>query len=282
MKLYVVSENTAVAGSHFKERFGLGLCIVTGSKTILIDCGPDESFLYNMNLLGVDVTSVDYMIITHAHYDHGGGLKAFFQENKTAGTYLSQDCGQAYYSNNLQTSVYKYIGLDSELLKCNRDRLTVIEGNYRIDENVSLFHIIRYPGFFFPKMNNNLYVRNNGKYIRDVFLHEMAVLIQEDGKNHIFTGCAHSGVTNMVRTVEDKAGISDISTVIGGFHLVNPGTKTIGEESGTVEKLAEELESYHIGKILTGHCTGHDGFQLLKSRYHGTIDCMTTGMIVDL
>jgi 7,8-dihydropterin-6-yl-methyl-4-(beta-D-ribofuranosyl)aminobenzene 5'-phosphate synthase len=282
MKVYVVSENTAVADSHFKERFGLGLCVVTDDKTILIDCGPDESFLYNMDLLGLDVTSVDYIIITHAHYDHGGGLRAFLQENKTAGIYLSQGCGLAYYSDNLQTSLYKYIGLDSDILQHNRDRLTVIKGNCRIDEHVSLFHITRYPGFFFPKMNNNLYVRKNGTYVKDDFLHEMTVLIEEDRQNHIFTGCAHSGVTNMVRTVEDETGISDISTVIGGFHLVNPGTKTIGEESRTVEKLAEELESYHIGKILTGHCTGDDGFQLLKSRYHGNIDRMTTGMVIDL
>lgn len=76
MLIKVLIENTAIS-KDFGCEHGLSLYIETGDRKILFDVGASELFLENAKKLGVDVSDVDYLVISHGHYDHGGGLRAF-------------------------------------------------------------------------------------------------------------------------------------------------------------------------------------------------------------
>jgi Metal-dependent hydrolases of the beta-lactamase superfamily II len=281
MKISVVSENTSTISSDFIARFGLGIVIQINNKLVLIDCGPDNSFTHNMNKLNISIQDIDYCIITHGHYDHGGGLEEFLLKNAKAQVFMSSQANKQFYSNNLQTQDYKYIGLNQELLIKYAQRINFISTDIKIDNQITLNTINRNSNNFFPKMNSNLYVYDQGKYINDDFSHELAVLLNENDKNVIVTGCAHSGVTNMIDTVLEKNSLHQIHTIVGGFHLVNPGTKKLGEPEDNIISLTTQLNNYNISNILTGHCTGIDGFELLKKYYHGNTTSLTTGLEID-
>lgn len=282
MKVSVISENTSTLDDGFIERFGFGTVFRINGKNIMVDCGPDESFIGNLQRLNIPVQDIDMCIISHGHYDHGGGLPAFLERNKKAKVYLSEKCMHDYFSNNLQTGEYKYIGLDHSIFGKYSDRIVRFAGDLEIDENVSLFGIKKNAKNFYPKMNANLYIKTNGEYVHDSFDHEIAVLLSENGKNAIVTGCAHSGVTNMIETVIEKAKIRKIDALIGGFHLVNPGTKKLGENEENVIRLAADLKKYDIGIILTGHCTGTDGYEIIKKQYERPIVNITTGFETEI
>ena len=62
-----------------------------------MDTGKDGSFIENARLMGIDIKSVDFAVISHFHYDHAGGLLDFMTENKTAKVYMSKASFDEYY-----------------------------------------------------------------------------------------------------------------------------------------------------------------------------------------
>ena len=108
MKIVTLLENTAscpgVAPQH-----GLSLYIETEEWKILFDMGQDDTFAVNAEQLGIDLSKVNLAVLSHGHYDHGGGLAAFLRMNKTAPVYIHTDAFGHYYNG-----IEKYIGLDPD------------------------------------------------------------------------------------------------------------------------------------------------------------------------
>ena len=78
MKISVLAENTA-CDNLFDCEHGLSLYIDTGKNKILFDMGQSNLFEKNAEKLGIDLSEVDIAILSHGHYDHGGGLKRFWK-----------------------------------------------------------------------------------------------------------------------------------------------------------------------------------------------------------
>ncbi len=77
MKISVLIEDYCPKGG-FRGEHGLSLLVEAGETTILLDTGQGDSFLYNARAMGIDLASVDAVVLSHAHYDHGGGLSALY------------------------------------------------------------------------------------------------------------------------------------------------------------------------------------------------------------
>ena len=89
MKISVLVENTS--RDNYCTEHGLSLYIALNSgKNILFDMGQGNLFLKNAQLLGCDIKDVDSAIISHGHYDHGGGLRYFMNLNDKANVYIQQ------------------------------------------------------------------------------------------------------------------------------------------------------------------------------------------------
>ena len=83
MIIKTLVENTSIS-KDFGNEHGLSLYIETNALKILFDVGASKLFLKSAEKLGVNITDVDFLVISHGHYDHGGGLKNFFKENTKA------------------------------------------------------------------------------------------------------------------------------------------------------------------------------------------------------
>ena len=109
MKICTLMENTAVS-EEFTSSHGLSFYIETKNHRILFDMGPDGSFLENAKKLGIDISGVDFAILSHGHYDHGGGLKAFLEANQRGfGTYTEESV-RLFRAHDPDGSL-RYIGL---------------------------------------------------------------------------------------------------------------------------------------------------------------------------
>ena len=109
MKITSLVENTCSNGNYDVEH-GLSLYIETEDKKILFDMGQTDLFVKNANIMGVDLSDVDVAVLSHGHYDHGGGLGKFLEINQKAPVYLSRYAFGKYYNGSS-----KYIGLDMDL-----------------------------------------------------------------------------------------------------------------------------------------------------------------------
>ena len=82
MNITSLLENTT-AHSDVAVEHGLSLYIETEQHKLLFDMGQTNLFAKNAVVLGVDLSSVDIAVLSHGHYDHGGGLLTFLEQNKT-------------------------------------------------------------------------------------------------------------------------------------------------------------------------------------------------------
>ena len=96
MKLYVLSENTAL-NEDFSSEHGLSVYIESKGRHILFDMGQGALYSDNAKKLGLDIKRIDTAIISHGHYDHGGGLSHFLRENDTAPVYIKDSAYRVHH-----------------------------------------------------------------------------------------------------------------------------------------------------------------------------------------
>lgn len=252
MRITTLIENSpGTRGCAFEH--GLSLYIETQRHRLLMDTGASSAILGNAEKLGIDLTRVDTVILSHGHYDHTGGVRAFAAVNPTADIYLRADADGAFYHGD------KYIGIDRAILSLPQLRKT--EGTLTIDEELSLFAGASGTRHR-PESNLELSRRDpDGTVRQDDFSHEQYLVIREGDKHVLLSGCAHNGILNILdRYRALYHGEPDL--VISGFHMKKNADYT-DTEIRTIRAIAEELKQTDT-VYYTGHCTGEPAFAIMR------------------
>lgn len=246
MRITVLLENTTERGDMLTEH-GLSLYIEGESKNILFDAGQSDAFARNASRLGIDLAKADLAILSHGHYDHGGGLRAFMDINSSAPVYIDRRAFGSFFN-----AKGKYIGLDASLAKS--DRLIYTDGDMRIEGVGELCRLKKQIGGAtgLPDICLGLSEMRDGRLCRDEFLHEQYLLIEEDQKRVLFSGCSHRGIIDIAEQFRPDV-------LVGGFHL---SKLEDGELLGDIVKRLELLGT----RFYTCHCTGRA--QYLEMRKH--------------
>jgi 7,8-dihydropterin-6-yl-methyl-4-(beta-D-ribofuranosyl)aminobenzene 5'-phosphate synthase len=280
VKITTLIENTAVEGAaQLKPEHGISLFIEHRGKNILFDTGSSDLFARNAEALGIDLKRVDFLVLSHAHFDHAGGLARFMELNPTAPVVLLSRARQETYLKIL--FIKKYIGIDRKLFDTHAARFRFFDDPLELSPGVSVMANTVQEEHR-PSGNRMLYIRQGTSFVPDPFNHELILVMDEDDGSVVFTGCSHNGILNMLASVYRLRPGIRIKAVFGGFHLMNPITKKMSEKPETVESIAAKLKSLPAGKIYTGHCTGPDAFALLKKGLGDRVAEFTTGMAVDI
>ena len=239
---------------------GLSFYVETKNHKLLFDTSPSEVVLRNAQKLGVDLTAVDTVILSHGHYDHSGGIIAFMELNPNAKIYMQHNAGGDYYAYDGEDKGFRYIGIDKKILSLPQVQL--LEGDTKIDDELQLFTVDK-RAFPLPSTNKRLRELHGVEYKQDEFKHEQNLLLTADEKKILFCGCAHNGILNVMETLERKFGkelLPDL--VIGGFHLMKR-TEFSEADTAEVTEIANRLKSYKA-HFATCHCTGLPVFNQMK------------------
>lgn len=282
MRVVALIENTRLEGREdLVAEHGLSLYIECGDKHILFDTGATEAFDQNAEKLGVNLQEVDVLVVSHHHYDHGGGLARFLEANHKAKIYLRKSAEEDYYFRALGI-ISKYVGLDQELLQEQADRLEFIDSFTEILPGVYILTEIAHQ-YALPKGNRRLFVKKGNTHSLDSFEHELIMVVREGDELVVFTGCAHNGILNMIAAVTRQFRDVVIKAVFGGFHLIGlPILNTMAGSKGEVRSIGEELLKYPIERVYTGHCTGMKAYRVLKGVMAEKLEHFPTGSDVVL
>ncbi|MBQ2854882.1 MAG: MBL fold metallo-hydrolase [Oscillospiraceae bacterium] len=259
MKITVLTENTALRPDLLAEH-GLSLYIETQTHRILFDAGQTDAFSKNAEKLGVDLKAVDFCVLSHGHYDHGGGLKRFLEINDHAPVYLSRHAFGEYFSSG------KYIGLDPKLE--NHPRLIPVGDVLEIVPGMTLIScndLLR--PFSFGVFGQS--VRKNGIHQDDAYLHEQYLLVEENGQKFCFSGCSHKGVLNILHWFRPDV-------FFGGFHFIR-----MDPEGRELAEAARKLQAFPT-RYFTGHCTGAEQYAALKETLDHRLEYLHTGTVIEL
>ena len=256
MKIHILCENTALS-PEFKAEHGLSLYIESAGQKILFDFGQSDIFAENAEKLGLDLREIDFAFLSHGHYDHGGGIKSFMEINHHAPIYISPAAFGPYY--NAQD---KYIGLEQSLKGNPRFRI--------LNEAIELNNAELYPAFNelnFPLDSAGLQEKSDTGFIPDSFSHEQYLLLNEDGRRILISGCSHRGILNIAEHFKPDV-------LIGGFHFMKQEIKD--GKNPILDKAAEILNSLPC-TYYTCHCTGLSQYEYLKNLMGNRLNYLSSG-----
>lgn len=273
MRVCNLVENVASDNGCIAEH-GLCFYIETRNHKILVDAGASDAFLRNAELLGIDLKETDAMFLSHGHYDHGGGIKAFAEINPKARIYVRENVFEEYYHD--RPSGMDYIGLDRELRKL--PQIVIVGGDLRLDKELSLFTNVTGRRMW-PEGNRELKVRKQGALVQDEFSHEQYLILETEGKEILVSGCAHNGILNILDAYRERRGrLPDL--VISGFHMMKKSEYTV-EESEMIRQTAEELRQMPV-RFVTGHCTGMPAYEMMREIMGEQISYIRSGEELEL
>jgi len=256
MKIITLVENTpGREGCAFEH--GLSIYIETSKHKILLDTGASDVFLQNALHLGIELEQVDMLVLSHGHYDHAGGILEFAKLNSKAPIYMRPTAVKAYYND--RSSGAKYIGMDEQISRL--DRIIFTQEFVTLDEQVSLFSGVSGRRMW-PAGNRQLKCLENGQYLQDTFDHEQSLVVREEGRSILLSGCAHNGILNILDKYRVLYG-TEPDLVITGFHMKKNSALNETEKK-IVQCTAEELKKFKNTIFYSGHCTGEEAFDIMK------------------
>lgn len=266
MKVWVLTDNVA-RSPKFKSEHGLSYYIETENRKILFDAGLSSAFAENAEKLGISLKDVDFAILSHGHSDHGGGLEHFLSINRKAKIYMATDALEEHFNK-----ANEYIGLNPDLI--GHDRIEWVEDDLLID------HLsIHSPNSKMLAKSGEeefdtfgLKAFRDGKLCPDRFDHERYLVVREQGKKFVFSGCSHRGILNILKWF-------DPDVLLGGFHFFR--YQTYGSDAEKLMYFAEELMKFKA-VYYTSHCTGIDQFEFLQVKMGDKIRYLAAGDFVEI
>ena len=253
MKIVTLVENTCGREGCIAEH-GLSVYIETQKHKLLLDAGQTDAVVKNAETLGIDLLAVDTVILSHGHYDHSGGIMPFAQINPNARIIMQSKAAEPHYNGE------RYIGIDTAILGLPNVRL--IDGDVWLDDELFLFSGITGRRCY-PQGNRKLTRIENGEKVPDDFAHEQCLVIKQDGKSLLLSGCSHNGILNILDRYKEIFG-SDPDCVITGFHMMKKDGEHTEEEKAVIIETARELSQTDT-VFYSGHCTGIPAFELMKT-----------------
>lgn len=224
------------------------------THSLLLDAGWSETgAFHNLKELKIDVNEIETIILSHGHMDHHGSLKNILKLKSSPTPVIVHP--DAFLKNRFlmldNGETIRFPVLKEDSLQEKGARIIHNRSPYLLASDSVLVtgEIERTTNF--EKGIPNAYVDRGGKIERDLIMDDQALIIHLKGKGLvIITGCAHSGIINIIYYAKKITGVNSIYAVIGGFHLSGSAFEPI------IDKTLEELKLLHPVIICPMHCTG--------------------------
>ena len=251
--------------------WGFAALVDYGGKRILFDTGNNaQIFEHNVKAAGVDLQKLDFVVMSHRHGDHMGGLAYLLKVNPTVKIYAPKERSGVYGDDQPSSTWYR------------KDPSLPAEQRYYSGAPPEIIHM----GEAWPSANFQLIDKNveiaPGMYLIALVsdkpgtleLRELSLAIRTPDGLVLVVGCSHPGVEHIVQ--EASAIDAHINLLFGGLHQIQA-------PDPEVERIARVLhDQYKLDRIAPGHCTGEPEFAALKKTFGDHYLYAGVGSVVDL
>lgn len=272
-KVTVLVENTVGVSLGLIGEWGLAMLLDWAGRKILFDTGEQGNLLDNAARLGVDLTSVDTLVMSHGHYDHTGGLMAFLSQRGRLPVYAHPELFAQHYSQNPKD---RYIGVpfsQEELISSGADFIFTQEPVEIAQDLWISGQIPRRTSF--ETGDNRLYQLAADQKIFDPINDDLSLYgITSEGLV-VILGCAHAGLVNIVEHARQVTGVQRVYGIIGGTHL---GPVSASQRAATLDYL-QQLDLQYLA---VNHCTGLPVIAQLANIYGPRFQFASAGTVLEL
>ncbi|MFA5528459.1 MAG: MBL fold metallo-hydrolase [Peptostreptococcales bacterium] len=247
MKLTVLMENNAIVGNYMTSESALSFFLEVDGKRVLWDMGYSGAYIENAMKLGIDLTDLDFVVLSHGHYDHTNGIYHYIKyvTEKRAKKKVIKKPIMIMHPDAMIPKITPVgnIGmmLSEEELSHYFD-LQFSKQGMNITENLFFLGEIERKNDFEKVTAASLGNR------QDSLLEDTALAYKTAEGIVVVAGCSHAGICNTCEQAKKVTGESKIIDIIGGFHLLGP-------EKAIIDKTVEYLASLGLESIHPCHCT---------------------------
>lgn len=289
MKLTVLIENKPAPGRpELAAEHGLSVLVETEAGRVLLDTGTTGAFAENAKKLGLDLSRLDGVVISHNHYDHIGGIRALLGCNHSAPIYLRREARRRYY--RCVDGVYGYHGEPEGVFEEAPERFVFLEEDTEILPGVWVMHN--------QVQDKSRYCRDRARFCRaredgsgyepDDFTHEQFLCIRGKEGMTVLSSCSHNGIVNILESVRRRFGEEPVCHVVGGFHMMahRPDANGVPTECmNCPEDFARQMAQYLRDRVSDGvytcHCTGSVACANLAQVLGDRIRYIPTGTVLE-
>jgi 7,8-dihydropterin-6-yl-methyl-4-(beta-D-ribofuranosyl)aminobenzene 5'-phosphate synthase len=238
-----------------RKDWGYAVLVEYAGKRILFDTGNNPDVLaYNARAKSIDLSKLDFVVMSHRHGDHMGGLTYLLKVNPTVKIYAPKE-GFGVYGADLPSSFYRkdaslppdqryYDGAPPEIIRFGSAwpgaNFQLVDKDIEITPDIHLIALVSdKPG--------------------TLELRELSLALNTPDGMVIVVGCSHPGIDKIV---EAASTISPrIHLIVGGFHLV------VASDSDIANIVTALHDTFEVGYVAPGHCTGEPAFAALKKAF---------------
>jgi len=258
MRVTCIVDDAVDGHSHFWGEHGVSFLIETAHGRVLFDTGQSGTVLmHNLQEAGVDPAHIDALAISHAHYDHTGGLGALLLKTGPVPLFAHPDVFRERFSR--RDGRMEKIGpaftrdeLEPQLQLClSHKPEEVLPGLLTTGEIASRSE---------PEGRSPRHLMREGDgWIADPYRDDMSMVLKVGGGWVLVCGCCHAGLLNTLHHVREHFG-ENIVAVLGGMHL---GDMT----NEQMQHIIDVLRSYGPPRLYPNHCTGLRAYIALASAF---------------
>ncbi|MFP4642085.1 MAG: MBL fold metallo-hydrolase [Dehalococcoidia bacterium] len=249
IKVTTLSENTAAINDVVAE-WGLSMLVEIDGFRILFDTSPGSSAVYNAHILGVDLSTIDKIVLSHGHFDHTGGLLNVLERRHAPVEIIAHpDIWTIKY--DLRPNLpQRYIGVPF-----TREQLEAQGGEfYLTKEPVWIKNNIVTSGEVpmeteYEQIDPFLYIKENDELKPDPLADDLSMAIKTQLGLVIILGCSHRGLINIIRRFQKITGERRVFCIVGGTHLITASPEHLN-------KTVDALRQMEVQRIGASHCTG--------------------------
>jgi 7,8-dihydropterin-6-yl-methyl-4-(beta-D-ribofuranosyl)aminobenzene 5'-phosphate synthase len=275
IKLTTLSENTAGRVGLLAE-WGLSVLVEVDSYKVLLDTGLGISTFYNASVMGIDLSQIDKIVLSHGHRDHTGGLRHVLQAaRKEIEIIAHPDIWTAKYSRTFgKQEQYAGIPQAREALESLEARFKMTREPIWVTDNIVTTGEIPMQTEY-ERVDAELYVKQDGELVPDPLRDDLALIIKSPEGLVVVLGCGHRGIINTLHHARELTGVERIRMVIGGTHLIQASRERL-------DLTIAELRDLGVERLGVSHCTGLPAASVLFQEFGDSFFFNNAGRVVTI